>query len=109
MVLQIHCENPTYGKAKIVVILKRSHECNFSESTIGRILAHLKEKNLIVKFTAAVCSRCKRQFSKHAKPWTFKPYKEIVLFELQIDHITARKNDVMMRHFQAWDRRYRYI
>ena len=49
-VLRIRRENLTYGKAKIAVILKRDHDCILNESTVGRRLAHLKEKGLIVKW-----------------------------------------------------------
>lgn len=37
-ILRIRRENPTYGKAKIAVILKRDHALKISESTVGRIL-----------------------------------------------------------------------
>lgn len=37
LVLRLRRENPTYGKAKIAVLLKRDHGLTLSESTVGRI------------------------------------------------------------------------
>lgn len=110
-VLAIRRENPTYGKAKIAVILKRDHNCTISESTVGRILTHLKTKGLITKSASAVRTKRKRNFSKgHAKPWEYKDYKKMVIGErVQIDHMTVTKNGVAVKHFQAWDRRSKYI
>lgn len=55
--------------------------------------------------------RRKRSFQKsHAKPWSFKQYQDMVVGErVQIDHMTAYKNGVMVKHFQAWDRRSKFI
>ena len=74
-VLRIRRENPTYGKAKIAIILKRDFHQNLSESTVGRILKHLMDKGLITRSASAIRSRKKRCFKKgHAKPWFFKMY-----------------------------------
>lgn len=106
LVLAIRRDNPTYGKEKIAIILKRDHEQTLSESTVGRILEHLKEKGLIQKSASALRAKKKRSFSKgHAKPWTFKDFKEMVMGErIQIDHMTVTKNGITVKHFQAWDR-----
>lgn len=111
LVLRIRRENPTYGKDKIAIILKRDHGQTISESTVGRILNHLKEKGLIQKSLSASRKKRKRNFSKgHAKPWTFKDYKDMELGErVQIDHMTVTKNGICLKHFQAWDRRSKYI
>ena len=111
LVLEIRRENPTYGKAKIAVIIKRDYEKQISESTVGRILSHLKEKGLIQKSLSAARSKRKRNFKKgYAKPWTFKEYEEMEIGErVQIDHMTVSKNSVYIKHFQAWDRRSKYI
>lgn len=110
LVLRIRRENITYGKAKIAVILRRDHNNQLSESTVGRILNHLRGKGLVVKSASAVRSKRKRQFNKHSKPWTFKLYKEMVLGErLQIDHMSVCKNGVRVKHFQAWDRCSKFI
>ena len=73
---------------------------------MGRILKHLKEKGLIQKSASALRAKRKRSFSKgHAKPWTFKDHKAIVMGErIQIDHMTVTKNGITVKHFQAWDR-----
>jgi putative transposase len=77
---------PTYGKAKLAVILKRDQGWTLSESTVGRMLSHLKAKG-------------------HDQPWTFKPYQDMVIGErIQIDHMTVTKNGITLKHFQAWDR-----
>ena len=111
LVLRIRRENPTYGKAKIAVILKRDHEQNISESTVGRILTYLKKKGLIVKSPSALRAKRNRNFTKgHAQPWTFKKYQSIKMGErVQIDHMTVTKNGVVIKHFQAWDRRSKFI
>ncbi|GHT96962.1 hypothetical protein FACS1894122_15770 [Alphaproteobacteria bacterium] len=41
LVLKIRRENPTYGKRKIAMILRREHGQTMSESTVGRILSIL--------------------------------------------------------------------
>ena len=94
LVLNLRRENPTYGKEKIAIILKRDFGQTISESTVGRILNHLKEKGLIQKSASALRAKRKRSFLKgHAKPWTFKDYKEIGMGErIQIDHMTVTKN-----------------
>jgi transposase InsO family protein len=109
-VLQIRRVNPTYGKEKIAVILKRDHGQTISESTVGRILCHLKAKGLIIKSASALRTKRRRAFKDHAKPWTYKEYKAMVIGErVQIDHMTVTKNGLAFKHFQAWDRRSKFI
>jgi hypothetical protein len=102
---------PTYGKAKLSVILTRDHGWMLSESTVGRMLTHLMRKGLITKSISAVRIKRKRSFTKgHAKPWSFKPYKDMVMGErVQIDHMTMTKNGITVKHFQAWDRVTKFI
>jgi len=102
---------PTYGKAKLAIILKRDHGGTFSESTVGRMLTHLMRKGLITKSISALRIKRKRSFTKgHAKPWSFKPYQDMVMGErVQIDHMTVTKNGITVKHFQAWDRVSKYI
>jgi putative transposase len=111
LVLRIRRENPTYGKMKIAIILKRDFDCKISESTVGRILKSLQNKGLVLKSLSALRPRRKRNFSKsHAKPWRYKDYKKMVVGErVQIDHMTVTKNGVCMKHFQAWDRKSKFI
>lgn len=110
LVLQIRRENPTYGKEKIAIILSRDHAQTLSESTVGRILTHLKEKGLIIKSPSALRTKRKRTFKKHAKPWEFKDYKTMEMGErAQIDHMTVTKNGITIKHFQAWDRKSKYM
>lgn len=110
-VLQLRRENPTYGKAKIAIILNRDFDLKISESTVGRILSILAKKKLITRSPSAIRSRKKRNYNKgHAKPWCYKQYKDMKLGErVQVDHMTARKNGVSVKHFQAWDRRSKFI
>jgi Fe2+ or Zn2+ uptake regulation protein len=110
-VLKLRRENPTYGKAKLAVILNRDQKMTISQSCVGRILSKLKEQGLILKSSSAVRIKRKRKFNKgHAKPWTFKKYEHMVMGErVQIDHMTVTKNGVCLKHFQAWDRRSKYI
>lgn len=110
LVLRIRRENPTYGKEKIAVILKRDFAQTLSESTVGRILKHLMEKGLITKSASALRTKRKRVFNKHAQPWTFKKYKDLKLGErVQIDHMTVTKNGITVKHFQAWERRSKFL
>ena len=111
LVLRVRMENPTYGKEKIAIILKRDHEQTISESTVGRILTHLKAKGLVVKSPSVLRTKRKRSFGKsHAKPWTFKKYADMAMGErVQIDHMTVTKNGICIKHFQAWERRSKMI
>jgi transposase len=109
LVLKIRRENPTYGKTKISVILKRDHDVQFSESTIGRILKHLRIKGLIQKSQSASCIKRKRRFKGHAQPWVYgmkatKPGEMV-----QIDHMSVSKNNFSFKHFQAWDPMSKFI
>ncbi len=110
LVLRIRRENPTYGKFKIAIILKRDHGATISESTVGRILSRLKEKGLINKSLSAIRGRKKRLFKGHAQRWTYKKYEEMVMGEkVQIDHMTVTKNSICVKHFQAWERKSHFI
>jgi transposase InsO family protein len=110
LVLSIRREDSSYGKEKITIILKRDHGFTMSESTVGRILTHLKKRGLITRSASALRTKRKRNFKGHAKPWTFKDYKTMVMGErVQIDHMTVTKNGICFKHFQAWDRLSKYI
>lgn len=111
LVLKIRRENPTYGRQKIAIILKRDHGQTISESTVGRILKCLIKKGLIQKSISAVRLKRKRDFRKgHARRWEYKDYTTMELGErVQIDHMTVTKNGIGFKHFQAWERRSRYI
>ena len=109
-VLTIRRANPTYGKAKIYVILKRDHGLHLSESTVGRMLSHLKKKGLISRSPSALRSRKARQFHQHAKRWTYKSYDDMAMGErVQIDHMSVTKHGVKVKHFQAWDRQSKFL
>jgi IS30 family transposase len=110
LILKLRTENPTFGKEKIALILKRDHSVNLSASTVGRIFTKLKEKGLIIKSLSAVRTKQARHFTGHAKPLTFKKYEEMKFGEnVQIDHMTVTKNGCGLKHFQAWERKSRYI
>jgi putative transposase len=110
LVLMVRRDNPTYGKEKIAIILKRDHAQTISQSTVGRILTHLKTRGLILRSPSALRTKRKRIFKKHAQPWTYKDYKTMILGErVQIDHMTVTKNGICFKHFQAWDRRSKFI
>lgn len=109
LVLRIRRENPTYGKAKIAVILKRDHALTLSESTVGRILKHLMVKGLIQLSASAPRLKRKRRFSGHAKPWIYGMKASKPGDLIQIDHMSIHKNQVPGKHFQAWDPTTRFI
>ncbi len=109
LILRLRRENPTYGKAKIAVILKRDHRLSLSETTVGRILKHLMEKGLILKSLSAPRQKRKRNFQKHAQPWKYgmRPLKPGQM--AQIDHMSVTVNQITVKHFQAWDPTSKYI
>lgn len=111
LVLRIRRENPTYGKEKIAIILARDHNTKLSASTVGRILSVLKRKGLVTASPSCVRVKRKRNFSsRHARAWTYKEYKDMELGErVQIDHMTVTKNGITLKHFQAWERKSKYI
>jgi transposase InsO family protein len=106
LILKIRRENPTYGKFKICIILKRDYKIQISESSVGRILKKLK----VPKSRSALRMKRRRRFNKHAKQWTFKSYEKMGLGEnVQVDHMTVRKNGVVLKHFVAWERCSKYV
>ncbi|GHT94874.1 hypothetical protein FACS1894122_11920 [Alphaproteobacteria bacterium] len=110
LVLKIRQENPTYGKQKIAIILRRNPEGKLSESTVGRILKVLKERGLVGVSPSASRGKKHREFNGHAQPWTFKEYDKMVLGErVQIDHMSAEKNSLQIKQFSAWERKSRHL
>ena len=111
LVLRLRRESPTYGKEKIAVIIERDHGKTISASTVGRILTVLFEKSLIIKSLSAPRPRKKRNFNKsHAKPWAYKDYEKMELGErVQVDHMTVSRNGITCKHFQAWERKSKFI
>lgn len=60
--------------------------------------------------SSALKVKRKRNFQKHAKPWIFKKYEDMQMGErVQIDHMTMSKNGICIKHFQAWDRRSKFV
>ena len=110
LVLKLRRESPTYGKEKIAIIINRDHNQYISESRVGRILTHLREQGLITRSLSALRPKRKRTFRKHVHPWTYKDYKTMSLGErIHIDHMTVSKNGIVVKHFQAWDRKSKHI
>ena len=105
LVLAVRRAHPTWGKAKIAVVIKREHGHDISESMVGRILSFLSQERLITRARSRP-QRRRRDFSKgHAQAWKYKEYKEMGLGErVQIDHMSATKNGVGVKHFMAQDR-----
>ncbi|MDR0632000.1 MAG: hypothetical protein LBF54_02055 [Holosporaceae bacterium] len=102
IILNIRRENPTYGKAKIAVILRRDHGFTGSESTVGRILKRLMERGLVTKSASAIRTKRKRIFKEHAQAWTFKKFEDMKIGErVQIDHMTVTKNGFTFKHFRC--------
>lgn len=103
LILDVRKDNPTYGKAKIAVILKRDHNVLISESSTGRVLKKLIEQNKIQPSASFVRKARKRKFNKHAKKWSYSMKAKCPGEMVQIDHMTGTKNGVTYKHFQAWD------
>ena len=86
-VLSIRQENPTYGKAKIAVILRRDHNIKLSESSVGRILKKLFDQNKIQRSPSATRIK-KRPFNIVVQhPWLQK---------------IPRMAFYMLAHFWVW-------
>ena len=109
LILSIRRANPTYGKNKISVILKRDHQMSISESSVGRIITKLMQRGLIQKSLSAPRQRRKRRFKGYAQSWSYqlKPSKPGEM--LQVDHMTVNVNQCSVKHFQAWDPLSKYI
>ena len=103
LILAIRLDNPTYGKAKIAVILKRDHKVTLSESSVGRCIAKLVSANKIKRSVTATIIKRKRKFTSHAKKWQYGMKASKPGEMIQIDHMTVTKNNITMKHFQAWD------
>jgi len=103
LILSIRRDNPTYGKNKIAVILKRDHQVKISESSVGRILDQLMQRGLIQPSLSAPKHRRKRRFKGHAKAWSYKLKPRKPGEMVQIDHMSVTPNQCHVKHFQAWD------
>ena len=92
------------------MVIQREHGHDISESMVGRILSFLSQKHQITPARSRPQKR-RRDFSKgHAEAWKYKEYNKIELGErVQIDHMSATKNGVSVKHFMAWDRRSKHI
>lgn len=103
LILKLRLADPTYGKAKIHVLLKRDHNINLSESTVGRVISRLREQGKIKRSISSPGVKRRRKFDSHAKKWRYG-MKGVMPGEMvQIDHMTVTKNGISMKHFQAWD------
>jgi hypothetical protein len=108
-ILAIRLENPTYGKAKIAVIIKRDFGIKLSESSVGRVLKKLTLEGKITKSISSCRFKRKRKFVSHAKKWQFSMKSNSPGEMVQIDHMTVTKHNVHMKHFQAWDPKTKII
>jgi transposase len=64
LIKKIRNENPTYGKAKFAVILKREHDIHISESSVGKVLKKLLEVRKILQSPSARSIKRKRVFRR---------------------------------------------
>jgi putative transposase len=103
IVLNIRRNNPTYGKDKIAVILKRDFTINLSVSSVGRLIKSFAQKGLIIPSYARIRKKRKRVFKEHAKLWQYGTKIEQPGQMMQIDHMVVTKNQLHFKHFQAWD------
>jgi len=101
--LDIRRKNPTYGKEKITIILKRDFSINLSVSSVGRLIKNFVKNGLILPSYARIRKRQKRLFKGHAKPWRYGTKIKEPGQMVQIDHMVVTKNQLHFKHFQAWD------
>lgn len=110
LIFNLRKENPSYGKAKIAVIIKRDHGLVISESSIGRVLKRLVEAGKIRCSNSSWTRKKKRNFIHHAKRWEYDKHNPKNPGEMvQIDHMSVTKNQISFKHFQAWDKLSKYI
>ena len=109
LILSIRRGNPTYGKNKIAVILKRDHRFTISESSVGRVIKKLMQCGLIQTSLSAPRQKRHRRFKGHAKAWSYskKPTRPGEM--IQIDHMSVTVNQCSVKHFQAWDKLSKHI
>lgn len=103
LILKIRLENPTYGKAKIAVIIRRDFAINLSESSVGRILKKLITEGKITKSISSCKHKRKRKFTSHAKKWQYGMKASNPGEMIQIDHMSVTKHNIAMKEFRAWD------
>lgn len=102
-ILSIRKDNPTYGKFKIAVILRRDYAINLSESSVGRVLKKLTIEGKITKSVSSCRGKRKRQFTNHAKKWQYGMKANHPGELIQIDHMSVTKHNICMKEFRAWD------
>lgn len=103
LILKLRQESPTYGKAKIAIILKRDHNITLSESSVGRVLKQLMTQGKIVRSVSATRPKRKRKFTSHAKRWEYGMKAKHPGELIQIDHMSVIKHNLSMKEFSAWD------
>ena len=103
LIQQLRSENPTCGKAKITILLTRDHGVTISESSVGRIISKMLAEGKISRSISACKVKRKRNFKSHAKSWKYGMKAKIPGELIQIDHMSVTKNNIHMKHFQAWD------
>lgn len=103
LILKLRHDNPTYGKAKIYVLLRRDHKVNISESTVGRVIANLISQGKVRLSMSYPRVKRRRKFDTYAKKWRYGMKATMPGEMVQIDHMTVTKNGICMKHFQAWD------
>jgi putative transposase len=96
-------EDPTYGKQKIHLILKRDHGILLSESSVGRVLSKLKQAGKIPINPSVKRTRRHRVFKGHAKAWKYGQKAEKFGTLVQLDHMSVSKHNYQFKHFQAYD------
>lgn len=103
LMLKLRLENPTYGKAKIVVLLRRDHDVVLSESTVGRVINKLIISGKIQRSISSLKVKRKRQFKAHAQKWQYGMKAKSPGELIQIDHMSVSKHNINMKEFRAWD------
>lgn len=102
-VLKIRTENPTYGKTKIAVILKRDYNLQIGATVVGKVIKKLKEEGKITTSKSASKPKRKRKFESHAQRWKYGMKGTEPGEMIQIDHMSVHVNQINLKHFQAWD------
>lgn len=108
IVLAIRKEHPTYGKAKITVILRKENQIILSESSVGRILSKAIKKGQISKYHGLKTNHRRRVFKGHAKRLDGRKAEQMGSL-IQMDHMVTTIYGQRYFHFQAIDPISRFL
>ena len=105
LVRKLRHQYPTWSKRKIWKVLTREGHINFSISTVGRILHHLRRRGQILPASYYLSGRIKpcrrRTFTGHAQRWQPDQQTRTPGEMVQVDHMTFSRDGITLKDFKA--------